>query len=476
MDSFIATLARLTSLKSLTLVSLGIWGPLPDKMHRLYSLENLDLSGNFLFGSISPTISRMVKIQTLKLDGNFFNGTVPDWFDSLSNLTNVSLRDNRLTGSFPSSVLRITVLTELGLSKNGVSGKLPDLSSLTSLHVLDLSENKFDSELPSMPKGLAIAFLRNNSFSGEIPHQYSRLLVLQQLDLSINSLRGTPPAALFSLPNITYLNLASNRLSGSLSFHLSCSSKLGLVDISNNRFRGWLPSCLGTALHETIVRYGGNCLSIDPRHQHPDSYCAEIPTKRKESRGKNVGLLVGVIGGIFVVMVLLACAFLVLCRRYCPRGTSEQHLLHKSVEDNSVTGFPSQLLTNARFISDVGKLGSQGIPVHRLFSFDELKEATNNFDKSTLMGEGSSGKLYKGRLENGTLVAIRCLTVSRRYTIRNLKLRLDLLAKLRHPHLVCLLGHCIDGEGCNDSGANKVYLIYEYVPNGNYCTHLSGKI
>ena len=47
-DSFVTTLMRLTSLKVVILVSLRIWGPLPDKIHRLHSLEVLDLSSNFL--------------------------------------------------------------------------------------------------------------------------------------------------------------------------------------------------------------------------------------------------------------------------------------------------------------------------------------------------------------------------------------------------------------------------------------------
>lgn len=175
------------------------------------------------------------------------------------------------------------------------------------------------------------------------------------------------------------------------------------------------------------------------------------------------------------------------------------------------------------YISDSAKLGVQlqGSPLHRSFSLDELKAATSNFDSSALMGEGTTGKVqhgfyivddsvalhsnrlwvylwmkivcilwlfiddvnlfsfspqtYKGRLENGTLVAIRCLTVSRKFTIRNLKLRLDLLAKLRHPHLVCFLGHCIENEEKQEAGANRVYLIYEYVPNGNFRAHLSGE-
>lgn len=472
MDSFVTTLARLTSLRVLSLVSLGIWGPLPDKIHRLFSLEMLDLSSNFLFGSVPPKISTMVNLQSLTLDGNFFNDTIPDRFDSLSNLTKLSLRENQLKGPFPYSIHRITTLTMLDLSGNELSGKVPDLSSLTSLHMLDLSKNKFDSKLPNMPKWLLMAFLSNNSFSGEIPKHYSQLDQLQHLDMSFNSISGTPPAALFSLPNISYLNLASNMLSGSLPNHLTCGSELGFVDISNNNLTGGLPSCLSTALDKKVVKFGGNCLSIDLRDQHPESYCV-VHMKRKGSGGKNVGILIGVIGGIFVVSVFLAFGLLVMCRRYYPRGVSEQHLLHKAAQDNPATGFSSDILTSARFISEAVKLGTQGFPVCRSFSLAELKEATNNFDISTSLGEGSNGKLYKGRLENATQVAIRCMPLSRRYPIRNLKLRLDLLAKLRHPNLVCLLGHCIDDGERNDLSVNKIFLIYEYVPNGNFRSHLS---
>ncbi|KAL2515103.1 Leucine-rich repeat protein kinase family protein [Forsythia ovata] len=471
-DSLVATLSRLNGLKALSLVSLGIWGSIPDKIHRLQSLEYLDLSWNFLYGSIPPTLSRVDKLQILKLDGNFLNGTFPDWFDSFPNLTSLSLRTNILSGSLPSSIQRITTLTALVLSNNAIYGKLPDLSTLSSLQWLDLSDNRFNSELPNMPKGLKTILLNNNSFSGRIPQQYGQMNRLEQIDLSFNALKGTPPAGLFSLPGIISLNLASNMLSGSLPMRLSCGVKLGSVDISNNKLRGLLPSCLSSAIKTRDIKYGGNCLSIDPSHQHPETYCVESNEEKKKSEGKNLGILIGVIGGIIVILGLLAYGFLVLCRQYCPRGTSEQHLLHKPVQDNSVTGFTSELLTNARFISDAAKLGSQGPPTHRLFSLDELKAATNNLDKSTLMGEGSTGKMYKGRLENGTQVAIRCLTVSKRYTIRNLKLRFDLLAKLRHPHLVCLLGHCIENEGKNESGVNNVYLVYEYVPNGNYQAHL----
>ncbi|KAF3960641.1 hypothetical protein CMV_014667 [Castanea mollissima] len=469
-DSFVTTLTRLTSLKVLSLVSLGIWGPLPDKIHRLYSLELLDLSSNFMYGSIPPKISRLVKLHTLTLDSNYFNDTVPDWLDSFSNLTILSLKSNGFKGQIPFSVSKIKTLTDLVLSHNELSGKLPDLSTLTNLHLLDIIENHLDSELPVMPKDLVTVLLSNNSLSGEIPEQFGELHKLQHLDVSFNHLSGTPPSALFSLPNISYLNLGSNMLSGSLPDELSCGDKLGYVDLSSNKLIGQLPSCLNGTSDKRYVKIGGNCWSHDSQDQHEGSHCL---ISSKQSRGRDIAVLVAVISGAVLVMVLLGLGVLLLCKRCRTRRTQKQPVLSKNVQDNTPTGISSELLANARFISQAAKLGTQGAPVCRLFSFEELKEATNDFDSSRFLGEGSMGKIYKGRLENGTYVAIRSLSLVKKCSIPNLKARLDLLSKLHHPHLVGFLGHGIDGSGQDDSSSSKVFLVYEYVPNGNYRTHLS---
>ncbi|PIA33690.1 hypothetical protein AQUCO_04000033v1 [Aquilegia coerulea] len=469
-DSFVTTLSRLTSLKFLSLVSLGIWGPLPDKIHQLSSLESLDLSSNYLHGSIPSRISAMVKLQVLRLDNNFFNDTVPDWFDSLSNLTILSLKSNHLKGAIPYSICRVKTLNELGASYNQISGVLPDLSNLTSLSVLDLRENQIGSKLPIMPKGLITVLLSKNSFFGEIPQQFTELNQLQHLDLSFNFLQGTLPAALFTLPNISYLNMASNMLIGSLPKNLACSSALSFVDISNNKLTGGLPSCFSS--HKKIVKFGGNCLSIEAHGQNLESYC-RIKREKSDPGGKFVGLLIGVIGGIVFILVLLSILVIFLHRRCCRRETSVQRLLPKEVQDILPTGLSPEFLASARFISQTTKLGGQDLLKYRLFSIDELKEATNNFDESTCIGEGSLGKVFKGRLESGAYVAIRCLSLLRRDSLRNVKHQLDLLSKLHHPHLVCLLGHCIDIDEQDIFSINRVFLIYEYMSNGNFHTHLS---
>ncbi|KAJ4841643.1 hypothetical protein Tsubulata_034074 [Turnera subulata] len=475
-DSFVTTLTRLTSLRVLSLVSLGIWGPLPDKIHRLYSLELLDLRSNFFFGSVPPQLSRLVKLNTLVLDGNYFNGTLPDWLDSLSNLETLCLKDNQFTGQFPSSICRITKLTDIVMSHNQLTGNLPDLSSLTSLLVLDLRENQLESDLPAMPKSLVTLLLSNNSISGKIPDQFGQLSELQHLDLSSNQLNGTPPSSLFSLPNISYLNLASNKMSGSFPEHLHCGSKLGFVDISSNKFSGGLPSCLDSVSDsKREVKFGGNCLSLESENQHKGPYCKEANVEEKKPRSIAVGVLAAGIAGTIIVLGLLAFGMIFFCRRYRTKRTFEQNIISKVVQDNTPvpTGVSSEVLANARFISQTAKLGTQGAPACRVFALEELKDATDNFDTSTFLGEGSSGKVYKGRLENGTYVAIRSLAMLKKHSIQNLKVRLDLVSRLQHPHLVGLLGHCIDGSGQDDFSINKVFLIYEYVPNGNYRAHLS---
>lgn len=348
-DSFVVTLTRLTSLRVLSLMSLGIWGPLPDKIHRLLSLEVLDLSWNFMFGSIPFKMSRLVKLHVLTLDGNFFNDTVPDWFGSFQNLTTLSLKNNRLKGQFPSSLSKVAALTDVMFSHNMLSGKLPDISALLNLHLLDLRENRFESELPPLPKGLTTILLSNNTFSGEIPEQLGSLQQLQHLDMSNNFLSGKPPDKLFSLPDISYLNLASNLLSGSLSDHISCGDTLGFVDISSNRLVGKLPSCLDTTSDKIIVRSDGNCLSVSTRNQHPESYCAKKElVQEKHTNRKKIAVLVGVVGGIAIVVVLLAVGFLLIFRqKHRAQGTLDHHTLPKIVQDASQGGISSELLANA---------------------------------------------------------------------------------------------------------------------------------
>lgn len=45
------------------------------------------------------------------------------------------------------------------------------------------------------------------------------------------------------------------------------------------------------------------------------------------------------------------------------------------------------------YVSEAEKLGREDLPTCRSYSLEELKEATNNFDNSTFMGENIYGKV-----------------------------------------------------------------------------------
>ncbi|XP_073144752.1 probable inactive leucine-rich repeat receptor-like protein kinase At3g03770 isoform X2 [Henckelia pumila] len=473
-DSLFTTLTRLSSLRVLSLVSLGIWGPLPDKIHRLSLLEALDLSSNFFYGSIPSEVSRLVKLQTLTLDGNFFNETVPEWLDSLTNLTILSLRKNRLKGQIPSALSTMATLTEVVMSHNLLSGKLPYLGDLVSLRLIDLRDNNLESKLSPLPNELANVFLSNNSFSGSIPEQFGQLKQLQHLDLSDNYLSGTPPPALFSLPNISYLNLSSNILSGSLDEHLRCGDTLSLVDLSGNRFIGPLPSCLDSGADVRIVKIGGNCFSTNATNQHPAQYCKDLDSGKRVFTRKVIAVVVSVISGTAIILaILLGFGYVTFCKRHVVKETVVQHIAPKVVQEGARSGISTEGFENARVISPAVKMRNPAASAYRVFSIKELEDATRKFEQSSYMGESTMGKVFKGKLENGALVAIRSLTLFRKYSVRNLKLRLDLLSKLRHPNLVKLLGHCVEVELQENGTVNRLFLVYEFIPNRNLRSHLS---
>lgn len=82
-------------------------------------------------------------------------------------------------------------------------------------------------------------------------------------------------------------------------------------------------------------------------------------------------------------------------------------------------------------------------------------------------------QMYRGRLKNGTFIAIRCLKMKKSHSTRNFMHHIELISKLRHCHLVSALGHCFE---CyfDDSSVSRIFLIFEYVPNGTLRSWISG--
>ncbi|XP_028801235.1 G-type lectin S-receptor-like serine/threonine-protein kinase LECRK1 [Neltuma alba] len=107
---------------------------------------------------------------------------------------------------------------------------------------------------------------------------------------------------------------------------------------------------------------------------------------------------------------------------------------------------------------EVGDLGlNEGITL-RLFSYNELKKATNGFKQE--LGKGSFGSVYKGSLDKGRrLIAVKRLEKLVEEGEREFQAEMRAIGKTHHKNLVRLLGYCAEGS--------KRLLVFEYMSGGS---------
>ncbi|KAG9143835.1 hypothetical protein Leryth_011504 [Lithospermum erythrorhizon] len=103
-----------------------------------------------------------------------------------------------------------------------------------------------------------------------------------------------------------------------------------------------------------------------------------------------------------------------------------------------------------------------------VFNYDELKEATNNFDSSNALGDGGFSTVYKGKLKDGRVVAIKHLYETHFKRVEQFMNEVEILTRLHHQNLVTLYG-------CTSYRCQELLLVYEYIPNGTIADHLYGE-
>ncbi|CAJ1805190.1 unnamed protein product [Sphenostylis stenocarpa] len=100
------------------------------------------------------------------------------------------------------------------------------------------------------------------------------------------------------------------------------------------------------------------------------------------------------------------------------------------------------------------------------FSYNSLRSATEDFHPSSKIGGGGYGVVYKGVLRDGTQVAIKSLSVESKQGTREFMTEIDIIANIRHPNLVGLIGCCIEGS-------HRI-LVYEFMENNSLASSLLG--
>ncbi|CAN7081519.1 unnamed protein product [Brassica oleracea var. botrytis] len=160
----------------------------------------------------------------------------------------------------------------------------------------------------------------------------------------------------------------------------------------------------------------------------PPSAGAPANQNDNSKRGISTGIVVAItVPTVVIVLILFSLRFVL-----CLRRTSLQRTKYESDTDISTTNSLQ-------------------------YEFEAIEAATNKFSVSNKLGEGGYGEVYKGKLPNGTEVAVKRLSEMSGQDTRKFRNEVVLVSKLQHKNLVRLFGFCLQGD--------EKILIYEFVPN-----------
>ncbi|KAI3760333.1 hypothetical protein L1987_50727 [Smallanthus sonchifolius] len=472
---------NMLQLLKLSLRNCTLQGPIPD-LSRIPNLAYIDLSNNNLNGSI-PAMNLSDDITTIDLSRNQLTGTIPPSFSGLPNLQRLYLFNNSLNGSVPSTIwqnraLNSTVQLTLDMQNNNISGVsggliLPQYVNLSlqgnpvcsngSLqgnasmpafcgspmalisHLQSIPSNSTDNCPASCPSGYELApgsptpcfcaaplfigyRLKSPGFSDFPAYFYSFEVYLTsgltikqfQLDLNYEWEKG---------PRLRmYLKIFPEFMGPGTDTNVFNRSEVLRI---RNLFTQWaIPDSEIFGPYELLnFTLLGPYEAIDPR---PSS-----------SSGISKGAVAGiVIGAILGAVLLSAFASLYILR------------LHRK---------KYHAISKRRRVSRAS-LKIEGV---KSFTYEEMKRATDNFDVGSEVGQGGYGKVYKGILTNGTVVAIKRAQEGSLQGEKEFLTEIELLSRLHHRNLVSLLGFC-DEEG-------EQMLVYEFMSNGTLRDHLSEK-
>ncbi|WOL16218.1 serine/threonine-protein kinase isoform X1 [Canna indica] len=110
--------------------------------------------------------------------------------------------------------------------------------------------------------------------------------------------------------------------------------------------------------------------------------------------------------------------------------------------------------------------GIPGIESMKIYTYKELKDATDDFSPANKLGEGSFGSVYKGRLRDGKAVAVKVLSSESKQGIRQFLTEIIVVSRIIHENLVKIYGCCAEGT-------HRI-IVYNYLENNSLARTLLG--
>ncbi|KAI3833426.1 hypothetical protein MKX03_019921 [Papaver bracteatum] len=386
----------------------------------------------------------------LELSTNYLTGPIPSSICNLSNLNTLHLQKNQLSGAIPLDIARLSSLSDFRIHKNNLIGQIPAYlcnSTVGMLQYLYLYNNQLSGPIPKQLgecSDLLELDLSRNNLNGSIPLEIGGLISIQiLLDLSQNELSGEIPSDFGKLNKLEKLNLSHNKISGSIPPSFVEMLSLTTVDISYNQLSGPIPNIKAykDAPFDALKNNNGLCGNHSGGFKPCNS--SVIIGRNKAKPRLAVIILVPLFGSLFLLFTFFAIYF---CLR--------KRLVLRNLEQADQ---PTTVNTRRNIFSVENYDGK--------LMFEEIIEATENFDTKYCIGAGGYGSVYKVKLSTGQVIAVKKLHSSDEDSDitdhKSFESEVQALTEIRHKNIVKLFGFCSSIE------RQISFLIYEFVERGS---------
>nr|AFY98537.3 somatic embryogenesis receptor kinase [Momordica charantia] len=290
-------------------------------------------------------------------------------------------------------------------------------------------------------KNLQYLELYSNNITGPIPSDLGNLTNLVSLDLYLNRFSGPIPDSLGKLSKLRFLRLNNNSLAGPIPMSLTNISALQVLDLSNNHLSGVVPDNGSFSLF-TPISFANNldlCGPVtgrpcpgSPPFSPPPPFVPPPPISAPGGNSATGAIAGGVAAGAALLFAAPAIAF-----AWWRRRKPQEFFFDAAEEDPEV---------------HLGQL--------KRFSLRELQVATDSFSNKNILGRGGFGKVYKGRLADGSLVAVKRLKEERTPGGElQFQTEVEMISMAVHRNLLRLRGFCMT--------PTERLLVYPYMANGS---------